>query len=81
MKLNIHPEYHNDAKIMCACGAIYHTGSTKKEMHVDTCAACHPFYTGKQKFIDTAGKLEKFKKRAAKTTEIKAKKKTKKAHL
>ncbi|MEK9180815.1 MAG: 50S ribosomal protein L31 [Patescibacteria group bacterium] len=80
MKSDIHPAYYHDAKIACACGAVYHTGSTKKEMRVDTCAACHPFYTGKQKFIDTAGKLEKFKKRALRTTALKDAKKTKKVH-
>lgn len=76
MKTAIHPAYHHNAKIACACGNVLITGSTQKEMRVDTCSACHPFYTGKQKFIDTAGKLDKFKKRAAKTTALKAVKKT-----
>ncbi|MCL5435990.1 MAG: 50S ribosomal protein L31 [Patescibacteria group bacterium] len=79
MKTAIHPTYQHDAKIVCACGATYTTGSTLAEMHVDTCSACHPFYTGKQKFLDTAGKLDKFKKRAAKTTAIRAARKTAKA--
>lgn len=74
MKIAIHPTYYHDAKIVCACGNALITGSTVKEMHVDTCSNCHPFYTGKQKFIDTAGKLDKFKKRAEKTSALKAKK-------
>ncbi|HLC44420.1 MAG TPA: 50S ribosomal protein L31, partial [Patescibacteria group bacterium] len=48
MKADIHPTYYHDAKITCACGATYITGSTRKEIHVDTCSNCHPFYTGKQ---------------------------------
>lgn len=74
MKATIHPTYFANAKIICACGKTYETGSTVKEMHVDTCSNCHPFFTGKQKLIDTAGTLERFKKRAAKTTQIKARK-------
>ena len=74
MKADIHPTYYHDAKITCACGATYITGSTRKEIHVDTCSNCHPFYTGKQKLIDTAGTLEKFKKRAAKTTALRSRK-------
>jgi len=81
MKTAIHPTFYHDAKIVCACGNAIITGSTQKEMHVDTCSACHPFYTGKQKFIDTAGKLDKFKKRAAKTSVLKASKKTAKAKV
>lgn len=78
MKSNIHPTYYTDAKIVCACGNTLVTGSTKKEIHIDTCSACHPFYTGKQKLIDTAGKLEKFKQRAAKTAQLKGTSKAKK---
>lgn len=61
MKQNIHPAYYPKATITCACGKIYHTGSTKKETEVEICAACHPFYTGKGKLIDTAGRVEKFR--------------------
>jgi len=78
MKPNIHPTYYHDAKIVCACGNTFITGSTKKEIHVESCSACHPFYTGKQKLIDTAGVLERFKRRAAKTADLKSKQKTKK---
>lgn len=62
MKVKIHPEYHQ-ARIICACGNEVPTGSTRKEMHVEICAACHPFFTGKEKFIDTAGRVEKFNRR------------------
>lgn len=66
MKKDIHPEYYEDALITCACGAAYTIGSTKKEILVDLCAACHPFYTGKQKIIDTARRVEKFEERMSK---------------
>lgn len=64
MKKDIHPNY-GDARIICACGHVYETRSTVKEMHVNTCAACHPFFTGKAKFIDTEGRVERFQKRYA----------------
>ncbi|HNU96544.1 MAG TPA: 50S ribosomal protein L31 [Candidatus Paceibacterota bacterium] len=70
MKKDIHPTYYPDAKITCACGNVFHIGSTKKEVAVEICYACHPFYTGKEKLIDTAGRVEKFKakrEKAAKT--------------
>ncbi|MBN2372684.1 50S ribosomal protein L31 [bacterium] len=62
MKKDIHPKYY-DATIMCACGAVFHTGSTVEEMHVEICSSCHPFFTGKQKLVDTAGRVEKFQRR------------------
>lgn len=62
MKEGIHPNYQQTT-IKCACGAVYETGSTKKDLHVDICAKCHPFFTGKQKLVDTGGRIEKFKKR------------------
>ena len=62
MKKEIHPNYYSDAKIICACGNIMTTGSTLKEIRVEICAACHPFYTGKEKLIDTAGRVDRFKK-------------------
>ena len=64
MKKDIHPEYA-EATIRCACGNEMKVGSTQKEMHVNTCSACHPFYTGQAKFIDTEGRVERFKKRYA----------------
>jgi large subunit ribosomal protein L31 len=72
MKKNIHPSYHSDAKITCACGNVIKTGSTVKEMQVEICSACHPFYTGKKKMIDTTGRVDRFKKLAEKATEKKA---------
>ena len=62
MKKDIHPEYHKNAKIICACGNTMTVGSTVKEIQVEICSACHPFYTGKEKLIDTAGRVDRFKK-------------------
>jgi large subunit ribosomal protein L31 len=62
MRPNIHPEYV-ESQIVCACGAVYHTRSTKQNLRLGICAACHPFFTGQQKFVDTAGRVEKFTKR------------------
>ena len=62
MKDGIHPEYV-ESTITCTCGAVYHTRSTRKAMHVEICARCHPFFTGQQKLIDTAGRVEKFKRK------------------
>lgn len=62
VKKGIHPEY-KDAVIKCACGAEVKTKSTSGDMHVDICSKCHPFFTGKQKFVDAGGRLDKFKKR------------------
>lgn len=66
MKKDTHPEYFKDAKISCACGNIMTVGSTKKEIKVELCSNCHPFYTGKQKIVDTARRVEKFAKRLEK---------------
>lgn len=62
MKEGIHPKY-GEATITCACGNVIHTRSTKKEIHVEVCNKCHPFYTGKQKLVDTGGRVDRFKKR------------------
>ncbi len=62
MKKDIHPPYYQ-ARIVCACGNVVETGSTKKEMHVEICAVCHPFFTGKSKFVDSAGRVERFQQR------------------
>ena len=64
MKADIHPKYFPKATITCACGAVYTLGSTKEKMEVEICAACHPFYTGNEKVLDAAGRVEKFKARA-----------------
>ncbi len=68
MKTDIHPTYYPDAKVECACGNTFTVGSTVKELHVELCSNCHPFYTGKQKLVDTARRVEKFQERAAKKT-------------
>ena len=62
MKEGIHPNY-KPATITCACGAVWETGSTKQDIHVEVCSKCHPFYTGRQKLVDTGGRVDRFKKR------------------
>ena len=62
MKQGIHPEYV-EATVKCACGETFTTRSTKSELRVDICSKCHPFFTGKQKFVDAGGRVDKFKKR------------------
>lgn len=62
MKEGIHPEIHQ-TKVKCACGEEFITGSTVESIHVDICSKCHPFYTGKQKFVDSAGRIDKFNKK------------------
>jgi large subunit ribosomal protein L31 len=64
MKENIHPEYV-EATITCACGNVTHTRSTVKEIHINTCSHCHPYYTGQAKYIDTEGRVQRFRKRYA----------------
>lgn len=64
MKADIHPKYM-ECKVHCACGNSFVTRSTVKELHVDICSNCHPYFTGKQKFVDTAGRVEKFQKKFA----------------
>jgi large subunit ribosomal protein L31 len=79
MKKEIHPTYHPDAKVVCACGNTFTVGATVEEINVELCSNCHPFYTGKQKLVDTARRVEKFQERAAKksTDTVKAKKEKK----
>jgi len=66
MKKSIHPTYYPTAKVHCACGNTFTVGSTKPEIKVEICYKCHPFYTGEERLIDTAGRVEKFKSRRAK---------------
>jgi len=73
MKKDIHPKYFPKAQVKCACGNTFTVGSTKEFLEVEICSACHPFYTGKEKIIDTLGRVQKFRKRLEK-----AKKKDKK---
>jgi large subunit ribosomal protein L31 len=65
MKKGIHPKYSNKAQAICACGAVFSIGSTLDEIRVEICSQCHPFYTGNEKILDTAGRVDKFKKRMA----------------
>ena len=62
MKLNIHPDYKL-GKVTCSCGNVFYVARTIGDQRVEICSACHPFYTGKQKLVDTAGRIEKFKKK------------------
>jgi large subunit ribosomal protein L31 len=74
MKKDIHPKYHDKAKVICACGNTFETGSTLPEIKTELCSACHPFYTGKQKLVDTARRVEKFQEKLAKKEENKSRK-------
>jgi large subunit ribosomal protein L31 len=73
MQKSIHPTYHATANAVCVCGATYSVGSTKNELSVEICSACHPFYTGKENILDTAGRLDRFNKRRAAAAPKKAK--------
>lgn len=75
MKKDIHGEYFAEAIATCACGAQYTVGSTLKEFEVEICSACHPFYTGQEKVLDTAGRVDRFKKKVAAATAKTTKKK------
>jgi large subunit ribosomal protein L31 len=66
MKTGIHPQYFPQAKVNCSCGASFVVGSTKPEIHVEICSNCHPFYTGNEKVLDIAGRVERFKARKTK---------------
>ena len=70
MKENIHPKYYTEAKVSCACGNTWVTGATQEEIRTDVCSACHPFYTGEQRIVDTAGQVERFMRRLEKRVEI-----------
>jgi large subunit ribosomal protein L31 len=78
MKTEIHPKYYTDAKVTCSCGNVFTTGATQKEIHVEICSACHPFFTGNEKVIDAAGRVERFKARKAAATQTPKKAKAKK---
>lgn len=72
MKQGIHPTWYPDAVVTCACGNTWTTGSTKKEIHTDVCNKCHPFFTGEQRIVDTAGQVERFMKRISAKEQIAA---------
>jgi len=69
MKKNIHPKYFQTTVVCTTCGNTFETGSTSKDIRIDTCSNCHPFYTGEQKFVQAAGRVEKFRKRLEKKQE------------
>ena len=70
MKKDIHPTYYADAKVVCACGNKFTVGSTVKEIHVEICSNCHPFYSGKERLVDTAGRVDRFKKIAEQKSKV-----------
>ncbi|RYZ72205.1 MAG: 50S ribosomal protein L31 [Proteobacteria bacterium] len=76
MKEGIHPSYYADAPVTCVCGNTFTTGSTNPEVRVDICSACHPYFTGKQKMMDTEGRIDRFRKKYGATSPIKAKEET-----
>jgi large subunit ribosomal protein L31 len=63
MKDKIHPKYYEDAEVICSCGNTFETGSTRKQLKVELCSKCHPFFSGERRVIDTAGRVERFKRR------------------
>lgn len=71
MKANIHPTYYSDTKVVCACGNTFTIGSTQQSIHVELCSKCHPFYTGAQKFVDTASLIQKFQDKQKKAQQFK----------
>jgi len=75
MKKDIHPPYFKKAIVECSCGNRFEIGSTKERIHVEICSACHPFYTGKQKLVDTAGRVDKFKAKVEKALKEQAERK------
>ena len=73
VKTDVHPAYHPEAKVTCACGASFVVGSTAPKLNVEICSSCHPFYTGNEKVLDAAGRVEKFKARRAAAVSKKSK--------
>ena len=78
MKQGIHPQYFNEAQVICVCGHKFTTGSTKEVIHVELCSNCHPFYTGEQRFVDSASRIQKFTTRTETAKKYQVIKKTKK---
>lgn len=73
MKANIHPKYYEKAEARCACGKVFDIGATKEKIEIEVCSGCHPFFTGREKLVDAAGRVEKFKARKAKAVPRKGK--------
>jgi len=74
MKKDIHPKYYPNAKVRCTCGNEFTVGSTKEKIEIEICSKCHPFYTGKEKIIESVGQVQKFKKRLEKSKKLTQKK-------
>lgn len=72
MKVSTHPQYFDQAQVICVCGNKFNIGSTKETIHIELCNKCHPFYTGEQKFVDSASRIQKFQQKQKTATEIKA---------
>ncbi len=72
MKPKIHPKYYPNAKVICSCGNTWTTGATVPEIHTDVCSACHPFFTGEQRIVDTAGQVDRFMRRLEKKSKLQA---------
>jgi large subunit ribosomal protein L31 len=72
MKKGIHPKYYPEAKVVCSCGNTFTVGSTKETIRTDVCSACHPFFTGEQRLVDTAGQVERFIRRLERSEELRA---------
>lgn len=79
MKTAIHPQWYPDARVTCACGNTFTIGSTVEKIHVEVCSACHPFYTGEAKFIDTKGRVDRFHELQAKRLDSRVSKKEKRS--
>ena len=78
MKADIHPKWYPECKVTCACGNTFTVGATVPEMHIEVCSACHPYFTGQMKYIDTKGRIQRFQEKAKKAAALKAKKLKKK---
>ncbi|MCL4419893.1 50S ribosomal protein L31 [Patescibacteria group bacterium] len=78
MKANIHPKYNEKAQVVCSCGNMFTVGSTKDTIHVELCDKCHPFYTGQQRFVDTASRIDKFRRKVEQARPKQEKKKEEK---
>lgn len=76
MQNNIHPNWNSDVKVTCACGSTFTTGSTYQSLEVDICSACHPFFTGEMKFVDTQGRVDKFMQKMEKAKKAQANQKS-----
>lgn len=70
MKEGIHPKYYPEAKVVCACGNTWTTGSTQEEIHTEMCSVCHPFFTGEQRIVDTAGQVDRFQRRKERSDKL-----------